>query len=121
MCVKLPITITLLLVYTPVRLKVGGLYGPWYLCWFFLQRQCPTWDTNLYVARISSSVIIHNSLLALFYNMIKPIMQNPISPAMELCICCGIAPPVTWLVGVVVFCDFVGTRLLAKVASSTLA
>lgn len=47
--------------------------------------------------------------------MIKPMMQNPISPAMELCICCGIAPPVTWLVGVVVFCDFVGTTLLANV------
>lgn len=53
--------------------------------------------------------------------MIKPMMQNPISPAMELCICCGIAPPVTWLVGVVVFCDFVGATLLANVASLTLA
>lgn len=100
-----------------------GGWTPWSVVSLlvFLKRQCPTWDTNLYVARISSSVITHNTFFALFYNMINPIMQNPISPAMELCICCGIAPPVTWLVGVVVFCDFVGTRLLAKVASTTLA
>lgn len=101
-------------------MKEGGLDGPWYLVGF-LKRPCPTWDTfYTWRAHRPASLFI-TAFLASVYNMIKPMMQNPISPAMELCICCGIAPPVTWLVGVVVFCDFVGATLLANVALSMLA
>lgn len=53
----------------------------------------------------------------LLYIMIKPMIQKPKRPTMELCICCGVVPPVTSLVGVVVaFRAAVGIRVCESVA-----
>ena len=92
-CVKLLITITLLSVCSCSVRRVE-LQGPVVSRWFS-KTPVSSLGHNLYMARISSSVIIHNTFPVPAYNMIKPMMQNPISPAMELCICWGIAPPVT--------------------------
>uniref|UniRef100_A0A1Y1L827 Uncharacterized protein n=1 Tax=Photinus pyralis TaxID=7054 RepID=A0A1Y1L827_PHOPY len=49
------------------------------------------------------------------YNMTRPMMQNPRRPAMEACICCGMAPPVSSAVcDVVVLGDVVGKVVVIK-------